>query len=234
MKIIYDFDGTLTPYEIPQYKIIKQCGYDDAKLKEEMKKIMNDKNMTTYEAFYYTYEKILSENNIPKNKHNILLGCEEVKFNYGVIDFFENFATKENGITNYVVTAGIEDYVKNTRISGYIDGIYGVQYKIVDGIYDKISFMLDGKQKPNIIKKIIRECDNELIIYIGDGLTDEAAFEYVKSIGGYTIFVGSSEKDKENYLKLKEKGFVDQYCSRDYSENSEIRKYIMMINKNYI
>lgn len=29
MIIIYDFDGTLTPYSLPQYEIIKKCGYDD-------------------------------------------------------------------------------------------------------------------------------------------------------------------------------------------------------------
>ena len=32
MIIIYDFDGTLTPYSMPQYAVLKKCGYDDAKL----------------------------------------------------------------------------------------------------------------------------------------------------------------------------------------------------------
>lgn len=29
MVIIYDFDGTLTPYSLPQYEILKKCGYDN-------------------------------------------------------------------------------------------------------------------------------------------------------------------------------------------------------------
>ena len=29
--VVYDFDGTLTPYSLPQYEILKKCGYDDKK-----------------------------------------------------------------------------------------------------------------------------------------------------------------------------------------------------------
>lgn len=32
MIIIYDFDGTLTPYSLPQYEILKKCGYNDETL----------------------------------------------------------------------------------------------------------------------------------------------------------------------------------------------------------
>ena len=36
MIIIYDFDGTLTPNSLPQYEILKKCGYDDKRLMERM------------------------------------------------------------------------------------------------------------------------------------------------------------------------------------------------------
>ena len=36
MVIIYDFDGTLTPNSLPQYEILKKCGYDDKRLMERM------------------------------------------------------------------------------------------------------------------------------------------------------------------------------------------------------
>ena len=40
MIIIYDFDGTLTPYSLPQYPVIKKCGYNDemlmARIQSEM------------------------------------------------------------------------------------------------------------------------------------------------------------------------------------------------------
>ena len=29
-KIIYDFDGTLTPFSIPRFSILEKCGYEDA------------------------------------------------------------------------------------------------------------------------------------------------------------------------------------------------------------
>lgn len=44
MILIYDFDGTLTPYSLPQYPILKQCGYTDASLMKRIEQeILNRK-----------------------------------------------------------------------------------------------------------------------------------------------------------------------------------------------
>lgn len=52
MIIIYDFDGTLTPYSLPQYEIIKKCGYDDNKLTERIKsKISENNSLNLYQAY---------------------------------------------------------------------------------------------------------------------------------------------------------------------------------------
>lgn len=39
MIIIYDFDGTLTPYSLPQYEILKKCGYNDETLMKRKLKL---------------------------------------------------------------------------------------------------------------------------------------------------------------------------------------------------
>lgn len=41
MIAIYDFDGTLTPHSLPQYTILKQCGYTDKKLMSRIAKEMS-------------------------------------------------------------------------------------------------------------------------------------------------------------------------------------------------
>ena len=65
MIIIYDFDGTLTPYSLPQYEILKKCGYDDDRLMERIKKEIQKGNAKEiYDAYYKCYIDILSENGI--------------------------------------------------------------------------------------------------------------------------------------------------------------------------
>ena len=81
--------------------------------------------------------------------------------------------------------------------------------------------------KPEIIKKILRDSNSKNVIYIGDGMTDRYAFEYVHTIGGTSLYVGSTDKDLDNFSKLKEEGIVDNYFERDYSKDSELRTYIM-------
>ena len=44
MIIIYDFDGTLTPYSFPKYQILKECGYDEIKFKIKIAQIKQEKN----------------------------------------------------------------------------------------------------------------------------------------------------------------------------------------------
>ena len=54
MIIIYDFDGTLTPYSLPQYEIIKKCGYNEEKLINRVaEELTNSKGL--YEAYYKCY-----------------------------------------------------------------------------------------------------------------------------------------------------------------------------------
>lgn len=226
MIIIYDFDGTLTPYGIPKYEILKKCGYDTDKLLELISEIMKDTNKTLYESFYEAYEMILKDNNIVMSIENITLGANNVLFNKGVLDYFENFQTKKTGILHFIVTSGFRDYVLNTKIAKFVYGIYGVTYKISDGLYKELENLVSDEVKPSIIKEILQDKVYNMVIYIGDGLTDRNAFKYVHSIGGKCLYVGASSKDFENYNKLKEDGIVDEYFEKDFSKDSQLRKYI--------
>ena len=85
MIIIYDFDGTLTPYSLPQYEIIKKCGYDDNKLMKRIKNVINtNKNLNLYQAYFKCYIDILEEHNIELNINNLCLGAEKTRFNKSV------------------------------------------------------------------------------------------------------------------------------------------------------
>lgn len=227
MTIIYDFDGTLTPYSMPQYEILKKCGYDDEKQRDRRNLVINQCGISMYQAYYEVYEDILKENNIAMTAENIILGSDKVEFNKGVLDYFQDLQTKNTGIKHYIVTSGFKEYVSNTKIAPFVNGIYGAVYRKENDVYTEIEELVSDGMKPEIIKKILRDSNSKNVIYIGDGMTDRYAFEYVHTIGGTSLYVGSTDKDLDNFSKLKEEGIVDNYFERDYSKNSELRTYIM-------
>lgn len=222
MVVIYDFDGTLTPYALPQYEILKQCNCSNELIMQRVKEEMsNNQAINSYDAYYKCYIDILLENNIGITKENICLGADKVTYNKGVIEYFDNYQGSKTGIKHYIVTSGTKDYVDETCISKYVDGIYGVTFKD-----QSIDYLLTDERKIDVIKKIQQENNTTDIIYFGDGLTDKYAFEYVKSIGGKNVFIISNEQAKQTYQIINTNGLIDECFEADYSLNASISKFI--------
>ena len=228
MIIIYDFDGTLTPYSLPQYEILKKCGYDDKRLMKRIENEINNKNATgLYVAYYKCYRDILFENEIVMTRENVCLGADRVQLNNGVADYFRRFQSLKTGVNHYIVTSGIKDCVDETSIRKFVNNVYGVNFKKENGIYEDLDFLLTDEKKVEIIQKIRSENNKtNKVIYFGDGLTDKYAFEYVHSIGGKNVFIKSNEKSMANYQELNVNGIIDEFFDADFGMNSEISKYI--------
>lgn len=227
MIIIYDFDGTLTPYSMPQYEILKKCGYDSNTFQNRIEIVAKEKEISLYESYYDTFKEMLDENNLLMTAETISLGADKVKFNPGVLDYFKDLKNKNPEIKHYIVTSGFQDYIYNTVVAPFVEKVYGVTYKKKNEIYIEIEQLVNNKLKPQIIKEILKDSNEQNVIYIGDGMTDKDAFEYVHSIGGISIYVGSTDEDFNNYIELKQEEIVDKYFERDYSKGSELREYIM-------
>ncbi len=228
MILIYDFDGTLTPYSLPQYPILKQCGYTDKTLMSRVEyEILKGHAPEFYSAYYKTYMDILAENNIAMSRNNVCLGAKSTKLNDGVEDYFKKFSSSKTGIKHYVVTSGIKDYVDDTVIGNLVDGVYGVTFKQEDGIFRNVDILLSDKKKVDVIQEIQgQNSGTTQVIYFGDGLTDQCAFEYVNSIGGTNVFVASNERSETNYQKLNTNGIINHYFSADFRATSQISNYV--------
>ncbi|MBQ3414790.1 MAG: haloacid dehalogenase-like hydrolase [Clostridia bacterium] len=228
MIIIYDFDGTLTPYSLPQYEIIQKCGYTDEMLMKRIyEEMQKESTIGLYNAFYKCYRDILTENGFEMSRDNVCLGANRVKFNNGVTEYFKKFQSSKTGVKHYIVTSGIKYYVDETEISGIVDGIYGVTFIERDNILQNIDVLLTDEKKVDIIKKLQNK-NNETnqIIYFGDGLTDKFAFEYVHNIGGKNVFIASNKKSMDNFQKLNVNGIIDEYFEADFGIDSKINEYI--------
>lgn len=225
MIIFYDFDGTLTPYPVPRYEILKACDLDAEGLTKKVEEVMQSMHIGIYDAYFDVMKTVLMEKGFKYNKDVISTGAESAKLNLGVLDFLKNMHNK--GIKQYIITSGYSDYVKKTPVAMYIDGVVGTEFldTDLDGKLDKI---LTDEDKVNAIKDI---CQKENIplektVYMGDGLTDKDAFSLVHSMGGKSIFIG---ENNDTYEVFNSYNIIDASFPKDFTNDSNLTKYVNRI-----
>ena len=234
--IIYDFDGTLTSYPRPKFELLEKCGLKeglkDPLFQDSVKKIIEKDNLDFYDAFYQAFLSIIKESGYSLNDDNFSLGATSIKYNKGVLEFFQNL--KQYNIDNYILSSGLKVFLERTSIAPLVNGIYATVFTYDENsLVNGIEFLMSDKNKVFAIKDIMKkynytDCSN--IIYIGDGLTDVYAMEYVKNNGGTTIFV-YQDKNDQGISAMKEKGIVSFYTLADFSPNGELYSSITKLNK---
>lgn len=229
--IIYDFDGTLTPEPIPKFEILEQCGINGSTTNpiflQQVNNKINEKGIDLYQAIYEVYLESIKASTFELIDSSFILGYDKVKYNKGVKEFL-NFLNKNN-IKNYLLSSGIKVFLDNISISKYFTEIYATTFHYNEKMEATgIDYLMNDKNKIDAIKEIMKEnnCkDCSSIIYIGDGLTDYYAMEYVSMNGGIAIFVYQNANSNEVKL-MKEKNIVHVYYKADYSLDSALSNYI--------
>lgn len=235
--IIYDFDGTLTPYPIPRFEILEKCGIKEEDIKEfyggVVKKSIDEK-IDLYQALYETYFQIIINAGFKLNDDNLCLGYNNVVYNKGVYEFLNYLQSQ--GIKNYLLSSGLKVFLDKVTVAKMFSKIYATTFN-----YDEnneiigINYLMSDINKVDAIKEIMADndcleddCSN--IIYIGDGLTDSYAMEYVKKNNGITIFL-YYDKESKDMKAIKEKDIVSYFALADFSLNSNlahlVKKLIM-------
>lgn len=230
--IIYDFDGTLTPYPMPKFEILKKCGIENYAKKLKFKLIvkakMLRKKIDLYTAIYELLFETIRNAGFDLNDEVFTIGAKEIEYNLGTEEFISYLNNR--GVDNYIVSSGIKSYLKNTKIAPLFKNIYATELNYNEkGIINRIKYLMNDKNKVDAIKDIMKnngleDCSN--IIYVGDGLTDTYAFDYVHKNGGKSIYVYQNENDK-NIAVMRKKGIVDLFAKADYTSGSEFSKYII-------
>ncbi len=227
MKIIYDFDGTLTPRPIPKFKILEKCGINDEeyyKMFRELKISIQKNNLNLFEVFYNAFLKILKEAKINPTVDNLSYGSLDIEYNKGLIKFLKY--TVDNNINNYLLSSGMKDYLNNTEVAKYFKEIYGTTFKLENDNY-VVDYLMTDENKVSVIKSITKgNCKD--VIYIGDGLTDLPAMEYVKNNGGISIFL---VHNNDILNKIDQSRYISFLTKPDYSSDSELFQYVENILK---
>lgn len=233
---IYDFDGTLTPYPITKIGVLETLGFEGGMMSPKFMGLVRErrlsKNTDVYSACYEVLLEILKKNNIPTTKENFKMGANDIEYNPGVLEFFEN--NKDLNILNYIVSSGSKDFLEGTVIRKYFKDIYATTLKYDDnGEAVEPDFLMSDKRKVEVIKMILNDnnveyedCSN--VIYVGDGLTDLYAMEYIKNHGGETIFVYLDEEN-DSLKAAKEVDVVSYYVKADYNLDGEFSNIFLEI-----
>lgn len=225
LKLIYDFDGTLTTSELPQYDFFKLCRLpsDEKELFNLMNNYANEHNVDIYTAYYHIIFDAMRENKKPFDDSIFCMGADSLKYHVGLVNYFKLF---DADVEHYIVTSGIQNYIYHTKYAENFKAIYGTTFEYTkDGDIQIKDLVTDN----NKIKKIdLIACnDFDNVIYIGDGLTDVPAFKYVSEKGGISILLSTNNK---LYKDIISKGINVVRIKPDYKKDSELVKFIKDYN----
>lgn len=253
VAIVYDFDKTLCDKDMQEYSFIPSLGMeadkfwkatDELIFKEKMDKILGCMYMMLNEA---------RKNNKYITKEYLKSLGTDINLFSGLEEWFERI--NEYGarlglkIEHYIISSGLREIIKGTKISKYFKEIYACDF-----LYDELGYAIWPKMSVNYTTKIQflsrinkgvldisndellnkkmldedRRISTKNMIYLGDGFTDIPSMRMTRENGGYAIAVYQNN-DKKIVYDLLEDNRIDFYAEADYRENSGMDKLVKNI-----
>ena len=271
ISIVWDFDGTLTPddstLKIVEYFIgknkIKNFWKSIKKLNGSQSQSIWTKMLSSdAPTWMYVLSRIAFKNKIPLSKEFFARKqiTDLVKLYPGVntvLKAIKNFVKKERfkkskvQIHQFIITAGLKEYVEELVPKDIFSYIWGGRYNCIynpnyiDDIESIPVFCMDETMKTRSLYEISKGVFNTTIeavnkkvekgnlwcpfdnfIYIGDGPTDIPALSLTRTYGGYGIVVFNPEEDKQKIKKRLKDMSADSRCDLitkvDFSLNSDL------------
>lgn len=254
MAICYDFDKTLSPDDMQSFTLIPSFGVEKEKFWAESDQLarenLMDKNLAWMRQLI-RYSEFTGRS--IKREYFREVGAQVPLYN-GVESWFErmNQIAAEKGIEleHYIISSGLKETIEGSAISKYFKRIYASTYLYsTDGTAIWPAQAVNYTNKTQFIfriaKGLFEEYDERVndimpneelyipygnIVYIGDSATDIPCMRLVKSRGGYSIGVFDPEKgDRSRVYQLYNDGRINLFAPADYSENSDISKFMAQI-----
>jgi len=262
IALIYDFDGTLSPQPMQEYTVFPQLNITPKKFWEEVKE--TNKSIKGEEIITYMMLMLQKANeaNLRISKKDLGKMASKIQFYKGVETFFKrvnNFVSKEAKgkvkVKHYIISSGLKEILEKTKIKSNFENIFASEYHynhygaptypklvVTDTVKTQFLFRINkGKEK---LKENINEFMDESVrpipfsnmIYIGDGMTDVPCMTVTTKNGGYAIAVSNPKKRKsiKTCKTLFKNTRVDFIAEADYSNNSDLDKFIKITLKSII
>jgi len=249
IAIAYDFDGTLVPGNMQEHSFIPRLGLDNEAFWKESNALSRQHDMDDILSYMQLMLNKAREKNIPVTRQDLLDHGKAIRFFPGVEEYFElinRFAATQNAvIEHHVISSGVRDIIKGTRIAGNFRNIFASGYVFnEDGVAIWPALAINYTNKTQYLfrinKGIHNSYDNSLInkfveeelrpipfsrmIYIGDGETDVPAMKMIKFKGGTAIAVYDPKKSNGKSIceELIHQDRADFIAPADYTRNSKL------------
>lgn len=252
LRIIYDFDGTLSPKFMQEYGLTDALGYKDpCEYFDDANALVEKHDMDLILGALLAFQKRAKEKKIKISKEWFAKIAQNIEFYNGVEEYFNkiNEYGKRKGICveHYIISSGHKEVIDATPIAKYFKVIYGSFFAYDENgeaFYpaqainsnNKVQFLFrieknafdytDEKLNKFLVDNKRFPFNN--MVYIGDGYTDIPCMKVTKDNGGTSIAVYNSEskKAKQGAEEILKDGRVSFVAPADYSENSELFNFL--------
>lgn len=214
IALVYDFDGTLAPGNMQERSFLPNLGIDKNDFWKENRRIAEENDMNEILSYMQLMLKKASEKGQQITKRAFEEHGRLIDFFDGVEEYFGNInryaQSKGIKIKHYIVSSGLKDILKGSRIYKYFDVVFASAYKYdVNGVAVWPSLAIDYTNKTQFLFRINKGIDNawdnskinkfieenerpipfSKMIYIGDGETDVPSMKMINLQGGTSIAV---------------------------------------------
>lgn len=232
--VVYDFDGTLTPDMQPEFKILERCGMEGGAKNPAFFKTVHEMaerdGSDPYAAMAQLILEMMRQSGFALTDENIAFGAARRVYNPGVPEFLRFL--KNHGVSNYLLSSGLKAYLKHLTIAPEFAEIYATVFSYdKNGEVDGITRVMSPEEKAVALTEVASQINGKPddfsgVIYVGDGPTDLVAMEHIKKHGGKAIFIRHENKTTNLDLPDVENLDVDLVTKPDYTDGSEIMRYI--------
>ena len=248
LALIYDFDKTLSPKDMQEFHFIESLGYENpVDFWIECDEFAKENNVDS--ILSYMYLMATKDQNLTKKQ--LINEGKYIKLYKGVDTWFKRineYGKKHHvEVEHYVISSGLTDIIKGTKIANEFKKIYACTYA-----YDKdgkvlwparvVNYTMKTQYLFRINKGVLAETNDEDLnsstpdsekyiklenmIYFGDGSTDVPSMKVVQQNGGTTIAVFGDESKKNKAEKLYTDKRASFAVKADYSKGSKIEKIV--------
>lgn len=277
IAMIWDFDKTLIDGYM-QEPLFKKYNVDEHSFWDEVdnaKQEYKRQGIRINEDTYYLnhFLKYVKERRFDGLNNKILLDLgRELEFCKGMPEFLneikemirndKSYKKYDIKLEHYIISTGLTEMIRGSKVSEFVDGIWGCEFLEEDGVISQIAYSIDNTSKTKAIfeinkginifeqidvnSKVPRENRRvpiENMIYIADGPSDVPVFSVVKKNGGSTFAVYRKGNEKEflQVDQLRKDGRVDMFGETDYRNDTltymwltkEVRRIANRMYKEY-
>lgn len=255
LAICYDFDKTLSPYDMQAQGFIQDVGYDISKFWNDSNKVSRENEMDSNLAYMFKMVEE-AEGNFILTKKTLAEYGSKVKLFEGVETWFKRI--REYGIKNgvivehYIISSGIKEMIEGTVMAKnnefekiYASSFYFNERGVVKWPAQAVNYTNKTQFLFRISKGVLDVNDQSVnqffssseiripfrnIAYIGDSDTDVPCMKLVNSYGGHAIGVYNPKtEDTKKVFNMINENRIKYFAPADYNEGTQLDKLIKAI-----